>query len=115
MQFLLEGQYLCTRKRAYPELCITQREISTCTLPGSYILSLRLYFMQRCVECNNGGSSNCDTKDGSEDGLGVPDSDLIIYVSAVCTASNSGTLAFASSCEQENVLDRSVSHHYSYL
>ncbi len=75
-----------------------------------------MYFMQRCVECN-GNFFSCGTKLGTEDGLGVADTDLIIYVSAVCTANNSnpGTLAFASACELENVLDRSASHHYNYL
>ncbi len=67
--------------------------------------------MQRCVECNNGGFSNCDTRNGTVDGAGVPNTDLIIYVSADCTDTSSGTLAFASSCELENELDRSVSRH----
>ena len=43
----------------------------------------------------------------------MSDTDLIIYVSAVCTDDDIefGVLAFASACELENELDRSVSRH----
>ncbi len=68
--------------------------------------------MQRCVECNDDDNS-CDTRPGTVDGAGVPNTDLIIYVSAVCTETEveGGLLAFASCCELENELDRSVSRH----
>ncbi len=48
--------------------------------------------------------SNCTTRPGSVDGPGVPDTDLIIYVSALdCRP---GILAFANACQMESELDR---------
>ncbi len=63
--------------------------------------------LQRCVECNNGSVSNCTTRPGSVDGPGVPDTDLIIYVSAFdCSSFGSSVVAFASACQMESELDR---------
>lgn len=64
-----------------------------------------MFTTQRCFECN-GVFANCATRPGSTDGPGVPDSDIIIYVSGDCTDTASGVLAFASSCEMEDELDR---------
>ena len=65
--------------------------------------------MQRCVECG-GSFATCDTRPGSVDGSGVPDADVVIYVGAslaggICSP-GSLVIAFASSCQLENTLDR---------
>ena len=63
--------------------------------------------LQRCVECNIGSVSNCTTRPGSVDGPGVPDTDLIIYVSASdCSSFASSVVAFAGACQLESELDR---------
>ena len=64
--------------------------------------------MQRCVECG-GSFSNCVTRPGSVDGSGVADADIIIYVGSVSEGTCSefpGVIAFASTCQLENTLDR---------
>lgn len=66
--------------------------------------------IQRCFECN-GVFANCARRPGTTDGPGVPNTDLIIYVSGDCTGSAPGVLAFASSCELEDELDRLVYVH----
>ena len=71
-------------------------------------LSMAIY-LQRCVECD-GSSATCDTRPGSMDGNGVADADIIIYVGAslfggICSPT-SGVIAFASTCQLENTLDR---------
>ncbi len=72
-----------------------------------YVNTVLVIKLQRCVECNNGNVSNCTTRPGSVDGPGVPDTDLIIYVSAFdCSLRFPGALAFASACQMESVLDR---------
>ena len=65
--------------------------------------------MQRCVEYG-GSFAICATRPGSVDGSGVPDADIIIYVGTslaggTCSP-DSGVIAFASSCQLENTLDR---------
>ncbi|XP_064398055.1 uncharacterized protein LOC135344730 isoform X3 [Halichondria panicea] len=71
--------------------------------------------LKRCVECNDDDNS-CDTRPGTVDGAGVPDTDLIIYVSAVCTDTEveGGLLAFASCCELENELDRPIAGYINF-
>ncbi len=66
-----------------------------------------MFFIQRCVECND-EFDDCAPRPGTTDGPGVPDTDIIIYVSGDCTGTASGVLAFASSCEMEDELDRLV-------
>ena len=69
------------------------------------------YPLQRCVECNGDQSAaTCATRPGSVDGNGIPDTDLVIYVSTsldggTC-APTSGVIAFAGACQLESVLDR---------
>ena len=60
-------------------------------------------YLQRCVECK--GSDSCDTRPGTEDGAGIPNADMVIYVSTKPCQSE-GTLAFAGSCQLEKTYDR---------
>ncbi|XP_064398674.1 leishmanolysin-like peptidase isoform X2 [Halichondria panicea] len=71
--------------------------------------------LKRCVECNNGSVSNCTTRPGSVDGPGVPDTDLIIYVSAFdCSSFGSSVVAFASACQMESELDRPIAGRINF-
>ena len=66
-----------------------------------------MFPLQQCIQCNGGPFSSC-TAVGSG-GAGVPNTDFVLYVSALninpCGAGSS-TIAFAASCEMEQVLDR---------
>ena len=60
--------------------------------------------IQACSECY-GSSRNCQTT--GSDGPGVKDTDFVLYVSAINTATCAGsTIAYASSCHQEDTFDR---------
>ena len=67
------------------------------------------YLLQRCVECG-GSAETCATRPGSVDGNGIPDTDIVIYVSTSLAggtcAPGSGVIAFAGTCQLESVLDR---------
>ena len=72
------------------------------------------FTLQACTECDGGPFSNCDTV--GSDGPGIPNADFVLYVSALNIApcgDTSSTIAFAATCELEQVLDRS-DHHYTH-
>ena len=73
------------------------------------IIILCLPIIQRCVECN-GSPTNCNTRPGSTDGSGVPNADIIVYVSATTLGGfcSGGTIAFAGACQLESTLDRYI-------
>ena len=73
-----------------------------------------VFTLQACTECDGGPFSNCDTV--GSDGPGIPNADFVLYVSALNIApcgDTSSTIAFAATCELEQVLDRS-DHHYTH-
>ena len=61
--------------------------------------------LQRCYEC--GGSediNDCSPRPGSQDGAGIPNADIVIYVRT--EPCRRGTLASAGACQLEKQLDR---------
>ncbi len=60
---------------------------------------------QECVECNT-DPATCTTRPTTVRGAGVPNTDLIIYVSINCSDAPSGVVAFAGACQMESQLDR---------
>ncbi len=66
----------------------------------------RVLSTQECVECNS-NFSTCVTRPEIVRGVGVPNTDLIIYVSINnCSDVISEVVAFAGACQLESQLDR---------
>ena len=73
--------------------------------------------LQQCLQCNNPSSlipANCGTGTPSQDGAGVTGYDFILYVVAdqsacpVTSSAGAQVVAFASSCQNEDLQDRPV-------
>ncbi len=74
----------------------------TCLKYSVYCMSS---LQQECVECNT-DPATCTTRPTTVRGAGVPNTDLIIYVSINCSDAPSGVVAFAGACQMESQLDR---------
>ena len=72
------------------------------------------------MECRNGGGSNCT--ETIPTGNGVPNADLVIYISAIqsancpqgSTSSTSMTVASASVCQMESKIDRPIAGNINF-
>ena len=82
-------------------------------------------YLQRCVECDGSNmTDDCVTRGGTADGAGIPDADMVIYVSTL-PCDSPYTIAFAGACQLESKYDRynsnlpllSYQHndHYIYM
>ncbi|VDK67351.1 unnamed protein product, partial [Onchocerca ochengi] len=68
--------------------------------------------LYQCRYCISPDSQNCDIT-GPPDGIGVPNTDFLLYVSAVLSerCKNIDTVAYAAHCQQEAHLDRPIAGH----
>ncbi|VDN02329.1 unnamed protein product [Thelazia callipaeda] len=66
----------------------------------------------QCRYCTSSYFENCGNM-GPPDGIGVPDTDFLLYVSAVLSdrCKNVDTVAYAAHCQQEADLDRPIAGH----
>lgn len=66
----------------------------------------------QCKHCYPQGIQHCIFS-GPADGPGVPNSDFLLYVSAVSSqrCKNADTMAYAAHCQQESHLDRPIAGH----
>ena len=69
--------------------------------------------IQRCVECRNTDPLECALGTPSTDGPGIPNTDFIVYVSAMpCVGTQ--TLASAAACQMESDLDRPIAGNINF-
>uniref|UniRef100_A0A0R3RHQ4 Leishmanolysin-like peptidase n=1 Tax=Elaeophora elaphi TaxID=1147741 RepID=A0A0R3RHQ4_9BILA len=68
--------------------------------------------LYQCRYCTSPESQNCGVT-GPPDGAGVPNTDFLLYVSAVLSerCKNVDTVAYAAHCQQEADLDRPIAGH----
>ncbi|EFO20021.2 hypothetical protein LOAG_08471 [Loa loa] len=68
--------------------------------------------LYQCRYCTSPESQNCGTT-GPADGIGVPNTDFLLYVSAVVSerCKNADTVAYAAHCQQEADRDRPIAGH----
>ncbi|KAL4002492.1 Leishmanolysin family protein [Acanthocheilonema viteae] len=68
--------------------------------------------LYQCRYCTSPESQNCGFN-GPPDGVGVPNTDFLLYVSAVLSerCKNVDTVAYAAHCQQEADLDRPIAGH----
>ncbi|XP_019856355.1 PREDICTED: leishmanolysin-like peptidase [Amphimedon queenslandica] len=104
----------------FPSINSTLPCASTCkatTMCGQAVVPME--HLKQCIECKN-STQTTDCQSIDEEGDGIEDADMILYVSAVntspCGTGSGGpsTIAFASSCQMESALDRPIAGNVNF-
>lgn len=106
----------CMRPPVCGTVTIPDAHLKVCDVfEGNWVLTLQycfVFYTQRCVECN-GAESQCQLGDPSENGVGVRDTDYILYISAT-PCGGGQTLAFAAACQIESQEERPIAGYINF-